>query len=193
MKNTYKPALYTALIAGIISGGVLIVSLTASAQSASRYFGLAMALAIICLLVSFFFTSQFYLKARRQGNQRNLAKSVIPISVLVLTVPLLLVSYFTTQFAQASHTVTFVNHSDKVIKKIFLSNGDEKYFLKPVDPGESVTTALIFKEKSKVEYTFNLEHEVFHGVLLQEGAQDTGGQVMLTVGRTERVSVKEIP
>ena len=70
-------------------------------------------------------------------------------------------------------------------------NGNEKYFIAPVEPNQRLVKAIAFKADGKVEYTFTLDKEVLNGILLDDVKTGSATSVTLTVSRTERVVVKD--
>lgn len=184
------------LALGLLPFAVLIVTIflqltwqPAWLQSANLPIILLSSLLVIVGLVVF---KRFFQKAKKKKSERYLSRALLPLFFLVVSLPLIAVTYFTTHYVSTTHTVTIVNDSDKIIKRMFFSNGDEKYFVKPIEPDETFTKALIFDTPGSVTYSLTLDTIVKEGTLFRKIQPQVGSSAKLTVTRSGRVLVKEV-
>jgi len=131
-------------------------------------------------------------KAKRLRSQKNLSKSLKPIALLIINIPLIIITYSVTHYVEITHTITITNNATKPLKKFFFANGTDKYFIKPIEPGQKYTKALIFTQDDKITYTFNIGNKILSGTVFDTVDLSKGAFAKIRVLKTEKVLV-ELP
>ncbi len=141
------------------------------------------------LLINSFFLLIYFKKARQQNNPQALGKTLWFVGLLIsnIVVDILIYNYVN----YASQTTTFVieNKAGNVVKKMFFDDGDNKYFIAPVNPRSEKLRALSFVSGHPVDYSFELKGKTYQGELLAKGSQYQGKKVKMVIHRNGRVEI----
>ena len=191
MDKQYK----LALVLGVIPFFVLSILLTLWINSPDLdLLQLTLPLIIfssICIILGFYVSFSFLNKAKARKSARNIGRTLLPVGLLILNVPLALVTYNTAEYIKATFTVAIDNRSKETVKKLFFQNGKEKYFVKPIEAGTTFTKALVFNTEGLVTYTFTLGNQEFTGTLFKHITPGKTSDATMTITRTQRVIIEE--
>ena len=142
------------------------------------------------LLINLFFQFVHYGKARKQNNRHAINRGLFLIGLFLSNVVVDIVVYNYMQYATTTTTFEISNKSQGVIKKMFFTNGQEKYFIAPLDKGEKNSRALKFIFPGEVHYTFDLKGKTYRGLLLKEATASMGSQYRFSIFRNGRTKIQ---
>ena len=191
MNKLYK------LVLGLATAPMVVLLLTLFTWLGFRPVGLetaTLALIIVCGLLSlagFYLLYRLYHQASLKQSQRYLQKALILFVILLINIPLLGLTYYTTQYVKKTHTIIIQNQSSKTIKRMFISNGGDMYFIKPVEPHKTHTRAIIFRSDGPATYTLSLGNKTLSGTIFRQVDTSKGGTAKLTITRREKALIEE--
>lgn len=141
------------------------------------------------LLINAFFLYVYFSKARQQNNPQALGKTLWFVGLLISNIVVDILSYNYVNYSTQTTTFIIENKAGKIVKKMFFDDGDNKYFIAPVDPGSTKTRALSFMSEASVDYSFELKGKAYQGQLLAKGSQYQGEKVKMVIHRNGRVNI----
>ena len=172
----------------MVVGGFSYWLLSDSDSASNVVFGILL-FAVGFLLINVLFFSFYYGKAKKQNNSHALNRSLFFIGLLVSNIVVEIFAYNYINYASTTNTIVVENKARSVVKKIFFSSGDEKYFISPVEKNEKISRVLAFSASGEVYYTFDLKGETYNGLLIKNSEKSMGDRIQLTIFRNGRVSV----
>jgi len=129
--------------------------------------------------------------AKKSGGRVYRKQGGLPIVLLLLNIPIILLTYVVGDFFQSSISITIANDSRHDVTKVFLRNGKDNYFYKNISPDEKVTRAIRFQSNEAVNYSFSVNNKKLKGVVFKEVNKDIAKDVVITITKTNRVSIKK--
>jgi len=143
------------------------------------------------LLINAFFLFTYYQKARKQNNPQALSRTLLFIGLLLANIVTDIFVYNYISYSKSSNAITIYNKSNDVAKKIFFTNGTEKYFVTPVEPKQSIARAIVFSPENNVKYTFDLKGKTISGVLMTKEVNALNQPVSMKIYTNGRVVVEQ--
>ena len=189
MKKLYQVVLVSGLLPLVLVLAAFIVNLVVATDGISTVASMVIIFSAGVLLINGFFLYLYYNRARKQNNRQAISRSLLLIGLLVFNIVLDLVVYSYNSYASVTTTFQLENKSPDKIKKMFFSNGADKYFIAPMEPGETTSRALDFQSSEPVNYSYEQKGINYKGVLLQNTNAKKGKKIAVKIFRKGRVVV----
>lgn len=190
IKKLYHMILATGLTPLVLVIGSFILWLTIDDKSSVNMLMLGvMIFSSGLILINAFFLFVYYGLAKKQRNTQALSRTITLIGLLLFNLILSLIFYNYMNYAQTTHTIVIDNRAQNLVKKMFLTQSAEKYFIAPIEAHDKLNRALQFKSTNEVTYTFDLKGQTYTGVLFDDVIATRGKQVKMIIYREGMVTV----
>ncbi|MDH5257147.1 MAG: hypothetical protein OEX07_04040 [Gammaproteobacteria bacterium] len=193
IRHLYHIVLFTGLTPLILVLGFFVYWLVSGTAQGSTGISTVIVFTAGSLLINLFFLFVYYNKARAQNNRQAINRTLFLIGLFLANVVTDIIVYNYVNFAATSNTIVFENKAKHVVKKLFFTNGSEKYFISPIEPAESVSRVLSFASSGAVSYTFDLKDKTYSGELIKAVENSQGHHFRFSIYRNGRVKIEEKP